>query len=734
MNRLNKKYNHNHMISLKAFPWHFLKQLSFFGLLGLHSSVFAAVPAHLHLDTSDFLSSTAHPRFELPILGDTTQLLSYTTGVSTSGDQNLYLKVNSVTFYASTDTDLDACSGTYRTLDLSSNTWWNSGLEFDADRGEDDNIGSLRLHTAAIDAAATALGYTVTAGSCVQVQVIYKNGDTNTTVGSYIVDTSANSVKDAPFELGELAVTGGVITEGTIENSSGTVSINNLGNFSFSLNGGTTSSLNSILLAGTASTVTVTNLGYGTLSDIGVSISTPFSAAFGSPGGYCQNNTTDLNGQASCTINYLSSNTVPGSGAVILSNANAQQSPAIFPFTVRQAAGVKCWGDNFNGQLGYGYSPTNQSSPVNVCAVGASAPCSGSNLLSNIVTTAEGSNYTCALTTSGGVDCWGGDGSGQLGNGPTLTGNQTIPTIVCAGGSTPCTSNLSSITAISGGSLHVCALTSGGGVKCWGSNSSGQLGNGTQSSSSSPVSVCAGGVSSPCATDLSGIVQIAAGGTHTCALTSSGGVKCWGNNSSGQLGNGTTTNSLTPVTVSGLSSGVVSIARGTQSTCALTIGGGVKCWGANSSGQLGNGTKTSSSTPVDVTGLSSGIVSIARSGNAVCALTSSGGVKCWGENSDGQLGDGTKTDRTTPVNVCAVGSVSPCTGNLLSDIVMITEGSSSTCALTSSGAVDCWGSDSSGELGNGTTTTTTQLYPISSDLTSGAKDISAGTAHVCAIA
>ncbi len=163
----------------------------------------------------------------------------------------------------------------------------------------------------------------------------------------------------------------------------------------------------------------------------------------------------------------------------------------------------------------------------------------------------------------------------------------------------------SGVSAIAAGTWHTCALTSSGGVKCWGRNIQGQLGDGTTTDSPTPVDV----------SELSsGVSAITAGGAHTCALTSSGGVKCWGN------GYG-----LTSAEVNGLSSGVSAIVAGGSHTCALTSGGGVKCWGDNQIGELGDGTTTNSPTPVEVSGLSSGVSAIEAGGSHTCALTSTVG-------------------------------------------------------------------------------------------------------------
>src|SRR5206468_339497 len=145
-------------------------------------------------------------------------------------------------------------------------------------------------------------------------------------------------------------------------------------------------------------------------------------------------------------------------------------------------------------------------------------------------------------------------------------------------------------------------------------------------------------------------VEIEAGWHHTCALTTAGGVNCWGNNHDGQLGDGTEIDKVAPVGVVGLMSRVNAIAAGERHSCALTTGGGVKCWGNNHDNQLGDGTENDRVTPVDVVGLRSGMNAVAAWTTLFRALTTGGGVKCWGNNHDGQLGDGTGIDRNTPAD------------------------------------------------------------------------------------
>ena len=204
------------------------------------------------------------------------------------------------------------------------------------------------------------------------------------------------------------------------------------------------------------------------------------------------------------------------------------------------------------------------------------------------------------------------------------------------------------MTVIAAGSEHTCALTASGAIWCWGANFSGQLGDGTNVNRNMPVNVSGPSV---------GATEIAAGSEHTCAVIASG-VKCWGANSSGQLGDGTNVNRNTPVNVFGPSGGVTAIAAGSEHTCVLTAGGTIWCWGANSSGQLGDGTNVNRNTPVNVSGVSGGVIAIAAGSEHTCALAGSGATGAGGQFS-GQLGDGANVNRNTPVNVSGPSGARP---------------------------------------------------------------------------
>lgn len=340
--------------------------------------------------------------------------------------------------------------------------------------------------------------------------------------------------------------------------------------------------------------------------------------------------------------------------------------------------GAKCWGSDGNGKLGNGGDPSSLT-PVSV-----------SGLDSGVAAIAVGGHHSCALLTTGGVKCWGYNIYGQVGDGTTPSDRNTPVDVI---GLT------SGVAAISTGSYHSCALLTTGGVKCWGYNGYGQLGNGSTTDSSTPVDV----------TGLtSGVVAITAGGYHTCALLAGGTVKCWGYNFAGQLGDNSTTQRTTPVSVSGLSN-VSKISAGGYHSCALLTSGGMKCWGYDNYGQVGDNEVLSNRLiPVDVMGLTSGVTFISAGDTNTCAIITGGAVKCWGWNAYGEIGDGTTTQRNTPVNV----------SGLTSGVNKISAGIDHTCASLTGGGVKCWGRNDSGDLGNGTighaSTPVTVLTPSSS--------------------
>jgi alpha-tubulin suppressor-like RCC1 family protein len=323
---------------------------------------------------------------------------------------------------------------------------------------------------------------------------------------------------------------------------------------------------------------------------------------------------------------------------------------------------------------------------------------------SAFTTISAGGRFSCGITPGGAVRCWGENGSGQLGNGGTTQSN--LPVQV--------TGITSGATAVSAGFEHACAIVSGA-VKCWGNNVYRQLGAGsTASSSNVPLQ----------ATDLlAGATAISSGERHSCAVVS-GAALCWGNNSFGQLGDGSVGfASNGPVAVTGLASGVSAVGAGYTSTCGV-ISGAARCWGDNFYGQLGNSTNTTSSTQVQVSTLSTGVTGVSVGRSHACAVSTTAGAKCWGRNTDGQLGDGTNADKNAPVSVSglsAAGSVSQASAN-----------ADFSCAITS-GAARCWGDNAFTQLGNaGTADTNAPVQVVG--LTSGVTTITSGGFHACAVA
>ncbi|MFZ1438946.1 MAG: S-layer homology domain-containing protein [Candidatus Microthrix subdominans] len=271
-----------------------------------------------------------------------------------------------------------------------------------------------------------------------------------------------------------------------------------------------------------------------------------------------------------------------------------------------------------------------------------------------------------------------------------------------------CGNSVAGAPTIAAGGQFVCAIVSGGGLKCWGNGIGGQLGNGISADSSTPVNVS--GLSS-------GVTGIAAGGTHACALLDNATVKCWGSGDDGRLGDGTEVDRPTPVAVTQLS-GAVALAAGSDHSCAVITGGTVKCWGDNYYGQLGDGTNTDRLAPVVVPGLT-GVAQVEAGQNFTCARLSNGTAKCWGRNYAGSLGDGTDTNRTSPSTVSG-----------LSGVASLALGAVHACAVLTGGTVKCWGSNSNGQLADGEYENR-RLTPVTAIGVSGATTVGAGFSRTC---
>jgi alpha-tubulin suppressor-like RCC1 family protein len=332
---------------------------------------------------------------------------------------------------------------------------------------------------------------------------------------------------------------------------------------------------------------------------------------------------------------------------------------------------VQCWGANQFGQLGaedsqltpLEYAPVVDGvNPENWALAGVRA------LDGRVTAIAAGYYHTCVLTESGGVWCWGRNNGGQLGDGTNTDRNGPVEVRGLDGG----------VVGLAAGADHTCALLEPGGMRCWGENGSGQLGDGTTHSSSTPVEVQ--GLPE-------GIVQIAAGTVFTCAFTNDHQIFCWGDGQMGRFGDGSTGFYPSPVVLEGLGDGVAAIVAGDYHLCALTRPGEVACWGALSSEQ-----EFTSRKPFVVSGLSDEVVRLTAGGGHTCVLTTADGVKCWGDNYFGQLGNGGDLGSWEPVD--AMG--------LTSGVLRVASGSGHVCALLIVGGVKCWGDCSNGQCGDST--------------------------------
>ncbi len=334
---------------------------------------------------------------------------------------------------------------------------------------------------------------------------------------------------------------------------------------------------------------------------------------------------------------------------------------------------IWCWGHNTSGELGDG-SMSNRYGPVAV---------RGLPVERHVAHFTGGGLHTCAALGNGGAWCWGDNGYGQLGDGTTTDRQMPVQVMGLPAGT--------SVSFVGAGDENTCAALDNGSLWCWGRNDRGQLGDGTNDDSLVPVQV----LNIPVGHTITGL---ATGLYHTCIIMESREVWCWGTNYFGELGDGSTGSQSLAVQVQGLPDDAVvsKIAAGYSFTCALLQDGTVWCWGDNISGTVGDGTTENRSQPTQVVGLDADASRLSAGQNHACVVLQDGTAKCWGANYDGELGDGTTTDRHEPTQVVGFPS-----GVVLSDIGT---GRSHTCAVSRDGRIWCWGENLFGQLGDGTTT------------------------------
>lgn len=320
---------------------------------------------------------------------------------------------------------------------------------------------------------------------------------------------------------------------------------------------------------------------------------------------------------------------------------------------VMEDGSLRCWGDNEGGVLGDG-TLVDRWVPVVVEGLAG---------VTGVTGTWES---TCALGADDTVQCWGDNEVGQLGDGTTTSRRTPGPVPGLAG-----------VVDIDGGGFHVCAALDDGTARCWGWGESGELGDGTLEQRSTPVEVIA---DADGLHPLAGVVEIAAGADHTCALLGDGTIRCWGSNVYGQLGDGSTQDSPIPVVVTGIAD-AIGVGAGDDATCALLRDGSVECWGWNEAGQLGDGTPESRPLPGPVPGISTA-VALAEN-DPSCALLADGSVVCWGYMAIGETMAG-------PSGVPG-----------LAGIRSVASAGNTACAVTDDGAALCWGANWAGELGMG---------------------------------
>jgi alpha-tubulin suppressor-like RCC1 family protein len=336
----------------------------------------------------------------------------------------------------------------------------------------------------------------------------------------------------------------------------------------------------------------------------------------------------------------------------------------------RKDGALWCWGYNNLGGVGDG-TALDRPTPVLITKLG-----------SHVASVADGVAYGCAITTDQELWCWGDIGYGKLGTGtpgvPCRADNSLgIPSGQCEPSPVHVAALTKAVIQVSTGFWHTCAVETDHTLWCWGEGTSGVLGVGSFSEADTPAQVTALG---------SQVAEVRVGSRHTCARKTDGTLWCWGDTTAGALGNGTTTgqpdaggSEALPIQVKALGKEVAEVTAGEYHTCARKTDGTLWCWGDNTYGELGDGTTVMKSAPVQVTALGSSVVEVAAGRAHTCARKKDGSLWCWGGNQYGQLGDGTTTNRPAPV--AAFGA----------DTLRVAAGGYGTCAEKTDGSLWCWG-------------------------------------------
>lgn len=320
-------------------------------------------------------------------------------------------------------------------------------------------------------------------------------------------------------------------------------------------------------------------------------------------------------------------------------------------------------------------------------------------------------NAACCTPVCSGK-CGGPDGCGG-----SCPDNCVAPQTCGGGGTASACGTPPCVLQVSAGGYHTCAVKQDGTLWCWGRNDYGQTGDGTMTASRpSPVQVMALGTT---------VVEVAAGGYHTCARKKDGTLWCWGRNEHGQIGDGTTAVAKpSPVQLTALGTSVVGVAAGSNRACARKMDGTLWCWGQNEQGEVGDGTTASPKpSPVQVTSLGTRIIDVVLGLNHTCARTTDGALWCWGGGGFGQIGDGT-TDgpKLSPVQITTLGT----------SVVRMAAGDYHTCAGKLDGSLWCWGDNTFREIGDGTAMTP-KPSPVEVTALQTSIDLAAGDFHTCAI-